>query len=153
LFRAQLVLEEQRRLYDVWLDAARGLALPTRQAFQPKDFAALLPWISMVDRVADGGLRVRVAGSQLRDVLAGEPGKRLLCAQGGGGADSFMRCLTTGQPVSGADFHRGGKDGGIMRMWMRLPLGHGEQVDAVIGLDIALTRVRAPEWALSQMAV
>jgi hypothetical protein len=153
LFRAQLVLEEQRRLYDVWLDAAKGQPLPTRQSFQPKDFAALLPWISMVDRVAGGALRVRVAGSQLRDVLAGEPGQRLLCASSGGGADSFERCLATGEPANGADFRSTGKDSGVMCLWLRLPLGQAGAVEAVIGLDVALTRVRVPDWALSRMAV
>lgn len=156
VFRSQLVLEEQRRLYDVWLDAAQGGPMPTRQAFQPKAFAALLPWVSLVDRSGDDGLRVRVAGSQLRDVLEGEPLSTLLCPQRSGGTASFEAAFTAAVPGCGACFRPGLRDGGVMRLWLRLPLaaaGAPDRVEAVLGLDVALTRARVPDWALSRIAV
>jgi hypothetical protein len=159
-FRAQLVLEEQRRLFDVWLDAAAGARMPTRQAFQPKQFAALLPWVSLVgvEALITGdvapALKVKVAGSQLRDVLGVDPARQLLCPQAAGGATSFLTSITTGEPGCGATFVPDAKGGaGMMRFWLRLPLGGPGSVEQVIGLDIAVSRMRAPDWALQRIAV
>lgn len=159
-FRAQLVLEEQRRLFDVWLDAAAGARMPTRQAFQPKQFAALLPWVSLVGvepipgGVAGPVLKVKVAGSQLRDVLGVDPARQLLCPQATGGAGTFLASIASGEPGCGATYVTDGKGGaGEMRFWMRLPLGSPEAVEQVLGLDIAVSRMRAPDWALQRIAV
>lgn len=159
-FRAQLVLEEQRRLFDVWLDAAAGARMPTRQAFQPKQFAALLPWVSLVgvETPADGrtnpALKVKVAGSQLRDVLGIDPAGQLLCPLAPGGAGTFLTSIATGEPGCGATYMPDGKGGaGVMRFWLRLPLGGADTVEQVLGLDIAVSRMRAPDWALQRIAV
>ena len=72
MFRAQLLLEEQRRLFDVWNSAAGCSAMPTRESFQPRAFGPLLPFISLIETKALEGSRVRVAGSALRDVFGDE---------------------------------------------------------------------------------
>jgi hypothetical protein len=154
LFRSQLVLEEQRRLYDVWLDAAGRDPMPSRQAFQPRAFAALLPWISLIECQSEDHLRVRVAGSQLRDVLQGDdPVKALVCPEADGGAVAVHATLRARSPVNGTAVSHCERQGDVMRFWMRLPLGRDGQIDSLIGLDIALTRQRAPQWALARIAV
>jgi hypothetical protein len=152
MFRAQLLLEEQRRLYDVWIAAAGPHAMPSRESFQPRAFGPLLPFISLIE-VQDGqASRVRVAGSALRDVFGGDPEMCLRQIGASGSAETIVRVATDGRPACGVAPKLNGAGGTGVRFWLRLPLGLDGQVQAVIGLDIALCGARAPEWALQQMA-
>jgi hypothetical protein len=152
MFRAQLLLEEQRRLYDVWTSAAGAHAMPSRESFQPRAFGPLLPFISLVE-VQDGQAnRVRVAGSALRDVFGGDPEMCLRQIGASGAADTIVRVAMDGKPACGVAPKLHGVGGSGVRFWLRLPLGVGNDVHAVIGLDIALCGARAPDWALQQMA-
>ena len=68
-FRAQLVVPEQRQLYDYWLSRAGGKALPARADINPAHIPRLLPFISLIDvheKLPES--RVRLAGTRLRDV-------------------------------------------------------------------------------------
>ena len=151
MFRAQLLLEEQRRLYDVWASAAGAHIMPTRESFQPRAFGPLLPFISLVEVQAEHGTRVRVTGSALRDVFGACPRACLGQATAQGAADTIARVIQDCRPVCGvAPALTAGGTG--VRFWLRLPLGLGQNVHAVIGLDIALCGARTPEWALQQMA-
>ncbi len=152
MFRAQLLLEEQRRLYDVWFSAAGAQIMPTRENFQPRAFGALLPFISLIE-VKTGNLTcVRVAGSALRDVFCDDPRSCLNDSTVAGGGDTIARVVSDGRPQCGVVPTIGANGSKGVRFWLRLPLGTGQDVHAVIGLDIALTGARAPEWALQQMA-
>ena len=151
MFRAQLLLEEQRRLYDVWASAAGASLMPTRESFQPRAFGPLLPFISLIEAQSGQDLRVRVAGSALRDVLGSDPRECLSETCNPGAGDTIRRVIADCRPVCGvAPALTSGGTG--VRFWLRLPLGVGGNVHAVIGLDIALCGVRAPDWALQQMA-
>src|SRR4051812_35001271 len=69
-FRAQLVVPEQRQLYDYWLTRGEGKTLPTRTDINPAHIPRLLPYISLID--VDDTIefsRVRLAGTRLRDVF------------------------------------------------------------------------------------
>lgn len=151
MFRAQLLLEEQRRLYDVWASAAGAQIMPTREDFQPRAFGPLLPFISLIEAQEGQGMRVRVTGSALRDVFSTDPRQALSepCAQGGG--TTIARVISDARPSCGVApaLAIGGMG---VRFWLRLPLGVGQDVHAVIGLDIAMCGARTPEWALQQMA-
>ncbi len=69
-FRAQLVLPEQRQLFDYWIERAQGLTLPKRCDINPVHFPKLLPGVSLIDIEDDvGHSRVRLAGTRLRDVF------------------------------------------------------------------------------------
>lgn len=152
MFRAQLLLEEQRRLYDVWTAAAGAHAMPTRESFQPRAFGPLLPFISLIEVQSGQAGRVRVAGSALRDVFGGDPEMCLRQIGASGSAETIVRVATDGRPACGVAPKLGGAGGTGVRFWLRLPLGVATDVHAVIGLDIALCGARAPEWALQQMA-
>jgi hypothetical protein len=152
MFRAQLLLEEQRRLYDVWASAAGAQIMPTRESFQPRAFGPLLPFISLIE-VQDGlATRVRVAGSALRDVFGTDPRDCLGVAKAPGAGDTIARVIADCRPSCGvAPALTAGGTG--VRFWLRLPLGSDQNVQAVIGLDIALCGARTPDWALQQMAM
>lgn len=151
MFRAQLLLEEQRRLYDVWASAAGAQAMPTRENFQPRAFGPLLPFISLVEAHEEQGMRVRVTGSALRDVFGTDPREALseACAQGG--STTIARVIADAKPSCGVAPAQAVGGTGV-RFWLRLPLGTGQDVHAVIGLDITMCGARTPEWALKQMA-
>jgi PAS domain len=152
MFRAQLLLEEQRRLYDVWASAAGAQPMPTRASFQPRAFGPLLPFISLIEVQLGQAGRVRVAGSALRDVFGADPEMSLGQLGAPGAADTIARVASDGRPACGVAPKLAGAGGTGVRFWMRLPLGVGQEVHAVIGLDIALCGARAPDWALQQMA-
>jgi hypothetical protein len=68
-FRAQLIVPEQRQLYDYWLEMAGTNAIPGRADINPSRVPRLLPGISLVDVHADfQKCRVRLAGTRLRDI-------------------------------------------------------------------------------------
>lgn len=69
-FRAQLVVPEQRQLYDYWLERAAGREMPARLDINPAHIPRLLPFISLIDVAQDTGqCRIRLAGTRLRDVF------------------------------------------------------------------------------------
>jgi hypothetical protein len=151
MFRAQLLLEEQRRLFDVWHSAAACSRMPTRESFQPRAFGPLLPFISLIEISDLEGLRVRVAGSALRDVFGDDPRLCLVQSDLPGAAETIQRVVLERKPSCGVAPAELGVHGHSVRFWMRLPLGRDDDVEAVIGLDIALTGARAPNWALNRM--
>lgn len=67
-FRAQLVVPEQRQLYDYWLARSESGLMPKRADINPADIPRLLPFISLID-VGDKleQSRVRLAGTRLRE--------------------------------------------------------------------------------------
>lgn len=68
-FRAQLVVPEQRQLFDYWLELAGQNALPCRADFSPQRLPRLLSGISLVDVHDDISLcRIRLAGTRLREI-------------------------------------------------------------------------------------
>ena len=152
MFRAQLLLEEQRRLFDVWYSAAAGAVMPTREAFQPRAFGPLLPFISLIEAEPGQAARVRVAGSALRDVFGCDPRECLVNGGVPGSEETIRRVVTERRPVCGVAYSDTAQSGQSVRFWMRLPLGRDNDVEAVIGLDIALSGARAPTWALQHMA-
>lgn len=152
MFRGQLLLEEQRRLYDVWASAAGALTMPTRESFQPRAFGALLPFISLVEVKPCRTASVRVAGSALRDVFGDDPKTCLSERNYPGAADTITRMISDCRPVCGVAPITNGNGSQGVRFWLRLPLGLVQELQAVIGLDIALCGARAPEWALQKMA-
>jgi hypothetical protein len=72
-FRAQLVVPEQRQLYDYWAELAGENAMPARAEFNPAKLPRLLPGISLID-VKDKieNCNVRLAGTRLREIYERE---------------------------------------------------------------------------------
>lgn len=139
-FRAQLVVPEQRQLYDYWRSRVSDRALPSREDINPAEFARLLPNVSLID-VEDGRFRVRLAGTRLRDIYDREvTGKYLDELDWGDKAEywisAYRRVVENRQPAQGiVRSPRTGKDH-LVQFWLRLPLSRdGTTVTMILCYD------------------
>lgn len=126
-FRAQLVIPEQRQIYDYWRAHCDGERLPSRADIQPADIPPLLPAISLVDVEADGRFRVRLAGTRLREVYECELTGLYLDELGLGSKEAYwksayQRVVEAARPAQG--IARGPMHGNnhMVQFWIRLPL-------------------------------
>ena len=141
-FRAQLVTQGQRDLFDYWCQTAGARPMPARSDINPFSVPKLLPCIGLID-LTEGlaGARFRLAGTQLRDVYGEEiTGKRIDRVFAGAGANYWhqvhaqvaqeavpLHGVVPG-PVQGRDH--------IVLFWMRLPLSEdGNHVDRILCYD------------------
>ena len=67
-FRAQLVTQGQRELYDYWRKTAGSRRMPARSDINPFSVPKLLPCVGLID-LTEGldEARFRLAGTRLRD--------------------------------------------------------------------------------------
>ena len=142
-FRAQLVVQGQRTLFDYWLQSAGRRQMPARSDLDPRSVPKLLPNIGLID-VAEGldEARFRLAGTKLHDVYGKEiTGRRVGEVFSGAHADYWHRiheCVVD----KGLPFHgvvRGPAEGRdhIVLFWLRLPLSEdGHHVDRILCLDM-----------------
>ena len=63
-FRAQLVVPEQRQLYDYWIACGGTKDMPVRSDINPADIPRLLPYLSLID-VDDELDRIGARAAQL----------------------------------------------------------------------------------------
>jgi hypothetical protein len=143
-FRAQLLIQGQRELFDFWLEAAGGRRMPARSDLDPLKVPRLLPSIGLID--VRNGLDeacFRLAGTRLHEIYGQEiTGKRASDVFGGERGDYWRRIhgrlLQTGEPINGVV--RGpamGRDH-VVLFWLRLPLSEdGGQVDRILCYDLA----------------
>jgi hypothetical protein len=142
-FRAQLVLPEQRQLFDYWFGRTGGSGLAKRKDINPFDFARLLPGISLVNIDDDlASSRIRLAGTRLREIYDREiTGLSLAELDLGPRRDYWMtairhtaeRAAPTQGVVRGPVLHKQH----LVQYWMKLPLTvSGEQrVEMILGFD------------------
>jgi hypothetical protein len=127
-FRAQLVVPEQRQLYDYWLAKAGASRMPCRADIVPGEIPRMLSGISLVE-VKDliGASRVRLAGTRLREIYDREiTGLTLDDLDWGDKRDywlaAFERTISEGLPtqgvVKGPRLHKEH----MVQYWLRLPL-------------------------------
>jgi len=143
-FRAQLVVQGQRELYDYWLQSAGERDMPARPDFDPLKVSRLLPHIGLIDlrEGLDQG-SFRLAGTRLRDIYGAEiTGRRLSDVFCGNCAAYWhrvhARIAKAGSPGTGVV--RGPSKGRdhVVLFWLRLPLSDdGRHVDRILCLDIA----------------
>ena len=102
-FRAQLVTQGQRELYDYWHLTAGSRRMPARSDINPFSVPKLLPCIGLIDLTEGlGEARFRLAGTRLRDVYGEEiTGKRIDRVFAGACADYWQRHP---RPGGGAGF-------------------------------------------------
>lgn len=154
IFRSQLILDEQKFLFDVWQQAALENKMPTRQEFSPCAFGPLLPFVSLIEiNNEDATMRVRVVGSNLRDVFNGDPKEILLAPEIEGSLNTIQSIIESKEPLCGIVDKEGAEEIISPRFWLRLPLGHNETVTSIIGLDITRNGARVPLWAMKRMNV
>ena len=145
-FRTQLGNPQQRQLYDYWRACAGDRALPARHDILPEDIAQLLPNVSLME--VDGeieSLKIRLAGTEIRDIYGFEPTGRYLFQCDLGTADhywrmAYQRLLHTGLPghgiVKGPMINRDH----LILNWLRLPLsGDGRRIDMILCYDSAVS--------------
>lgn len=144
-FRAQLVIREQRDLYDYWCRCAGTRRLPARDDIDPSAFRDLLPFVCLID--IDYGLDnavVRLAGTRIRDIYGFEiTGKTLGEFEWGDKADYWQavydRVIRKRAPLQGAVKGPIVDRDHITLFWLRLPLSDdGECVNKILCLDTPL---------------
>lgn len=152
-FRAQLVVPEQRQLYDYWLSRTEAGGLPTRADINPAHIPRLLPFISLID-VGDDieTSRVRLAGTRLRDVFDREiTGLRIADLDLGPKRDywltAYRHTALDGKPTQGIVRGPRVNKEHLVQYWVRLPLAapDGARVRMILGLDYFLSGLEEEE--------
>ena len=141
-FRAQLVVPEQRDLYDYWLSCAKDRSIPSRDDIHPSHFPKLLPYISLIDVCPEEKrFRIRLAGTRLRDIYDREITGRYLDELDWGDKrdywlSAYSRVARNARPAQGiVRGPRRSKDH-IVQFWLRLPLSpDGEHVSMILCYD------------------
>ncbi|MEM7633077.1 MAG: PAS domain-containing protein [Pseudomonadota bacterium] len=143
-FRAQLVLPAQCELFDYWLSCSIDGAIPQRQRFTPVAVPHLLPNVSLIDVDRAGRFRVRLAGTQLRDVFDREiTGLQVSDLERMSSAGYWQRACSsvveTGLPMQGAiKSPRITKDH-LVQFWLRLPFAAGDgSIGQLLGFDACI---------------
>lgn len=141
-FRAQLVLPEQRHLFDYWLEKADGRKMPDRGDIKPHDIPRQLPFVSLMEIEREPlNFRFRLAGTQLRDIYNGEMTNQLLGDLSERRNRNYWmsaceRIAHTGRPTQGILRGPESARDHLVQFWLRLPLSQGAQEPCLIlGLD------------------
>lgn len=127
-FRAQLVIAEQRQLYDYWLERAAEATMPARRDIRPADIPSLLPNISLIDiEPAPRRFRFRLAGTRVRDIYDREvTGLYVDDLDWGGQAPYWQavhdRVAASGLPSQGVVRSPRAAKNHLVHFWLRLPL-------------------------------
>jgi hypothetical protein len=140
-FKAQLVIPEQRQLYDYWIEKAAGRRMPDRRDINPLHFPRLLPFVSLVEIGASGRYRIRLAGTRLRDIYDCETtGLYLDDLDWGDKRDywlaAYHRIATEGKPAQGAVRGPRTQKEHLVQFWLKLPLTvSGERAGMILCYD------------------
>jgi hypothetical protein len=143
-FRAQLVVPQQQQLFDYWMACCNGGLFAPRQCIRPSDIPQLLPFVSLIDNESDGCFRIRLAGTQLRDVFDREiTGLAVTDLERMSNAGYWQRAcacvVETGFPAHGAIRSPRTTKDHLVQFWMRLPLTlNGSSIDQLLGFDICI---------------
>ena len=141
-FRAQLVVPEQRQLYDYWLAKAGSARMPCRADVMPGEIPRMLSGISLVEvKDAIGQCRMRLAGTRLREIYDREvTGLTLDELDWGDKRDYWMaafdRTISEGLPTQGVVLGPRLHKEHLVQYWLRLPLRTStERVGMVLCFD------------------
>ena len=143
-FRAQLVMREQRELFDYWRSCAKGRQMPSRADIDPAAIASLLPGISIIDASSPSRLVYRLAGTRLRDIFGKEVTGKAVFDLELGEKQSYWRAvyrkvMEERMPMQGAVKGPVVDRDHVVLFWMRLPLGQeATLVDKILCHDVTL---------------
>jgi hypothetical protein len=144
-FRAQLIMREQRELYDYWRACAQSRAIPSRFDIDPVAIPHLLPGLSLLDAGANlDSLRYRLAGTRVGEIYGAEITGRALFEIGAQHKRDYWRSvyrrvIEEQTPMQGAVRGPAAGRDHLLLVWMRLPLsGLGGGVERVLGYDATL---------------
>lgn len=156
-FKAQLIIPEQRQLYDYWLSKRIQNNLPCRTDISPADFPKLLPFISLIDCERDTGrFRVRLAGTRLREVYDCEITGRYvdefdLGARQKYWLTAYRQVADTAVPSQGVV--RGPKESKdhLVQFWLRLPLAAKDgHVGMILAIDSFVPALEMPDHQVAR---
>lgn len=144
-FRAQLVIREQREVYNYWRRSARHRRMPSRSDINPAAIPHLLPGISIIDVGACADqLTYRLAGTRLREIYGLEVTGRQVFDLGFGEKGDYWRTAYR-KVVEECTPMQGAVKGPVMErthvvlFWLRLPLSDDdERVNKIFCYDVGL---------------
>jgi hypothetical protein len=150
-FRAQLVVPEQRQLYDYWLDKAGQGRMPARADIKPTEIPRLLSGISLIE-VGDTicTSRIRLAGTRLRDVYDREVTGLTLndldwSERYEYWTTAFQRVIRDGLPTQGVVIAPRQHKEHLVQYWLRLPMRGAEgRVGMVLCYDHFMSAAERP---------
>ncbi len=144
-FRAQLVIREQRELFDYWRACAKGTSMPSRTHISPASIPALLPGISILDAGSHPDeIIYRLAGTRLRDIFGREvTGKSVFDLEFGEKRNYWLavyrKVIDEKVPMQGAIKGPVADRDHVVLFWMRLPLSDdGKAVNKILCHDVTL---------------
>ena len=154
-FRAQLIVSEQRQLYDYWLERSSDRDMPSRADINPAHIPKLLPYISLVDVAAETSrCRIRLAGTRLRDVFDREiTGLDFADLDVGDKRDywtaAYRRTIDEGKPTQGVVRGPRVNKEHLVQYWLKLPLRRagGKGVGMLLCLDYFLSAIEEEQVA------
>jgi hypothetical protein len=130
VFRAQLVVPEQRQLFDYWVDKSRGRSMPCRSDINPMNIPRILSGISLVDVSPDKSrCRIRLAGTRLREIYDREiTGLHIEDLEWGDKHDywiaAYRRTIEEGKPTQGVVRGPRTHKEHLVQYWLKLPLAN-----------------------------
>jgi len=151
-FRAQLLIAEQRQLFEYWLERAAGAPMPARADIRPADIRHLLPNISLIEILRSPlRMRFRLAGTRVRDIYDREvTGLYLDDIDWGGQAEywrtAHARVADTGRPAQGVVRSLRASKDHLVHFWLRLPLvTKGPEAAMILGYDLPVPVSEMPD--------
>ena len=141
-FRAQLIVPEQRQLFDYWLEKSTDCNFPNRTDIKPSELSRLLPGLSLID-VGESveACRVRLAGTRLREIYDREiTGMLLQNMEWGNKRDywhaAYQRTIDKAVPTQGVLRGPMIDKEHVVQYWLKLPLRTlSEKVGMVLCFD------------------
>jgi hypothetical protein len=144
-FRAQLVIREQRELFDYWRSCGKARSLPRRADINPAAIATMLPGISILEAGNHPDQIVyRLAGTRLREIYGREvTGKSVFDLEFGEKKSYwqavYRKVIAERLPMQGAIKGPVADRDHVVLFWMRLPLSdNADHVNKVLCHDMTL---------------
>jgi hypothetical protein len=144
-FRAQLVIREQRELFDYWRACARTNSMPARADITPAAIPSLLPGVSILDvGKKPEEIIYRLAGTRLRDIFGREvTGRSVFDLEFGEKRNYWLtvyrKVIDEQVPMQGAIKGPVVDRDHVVLFWMRLPLSDDNQtVNKILCHDVTL---------------
>ena len=158
-FRTQLVIPEQKVLYDYWRKQAKENRLPGRNDISPTGFPRLLPMISLLDvERSPKRYRVRLAGTGLRDIYQNEITGQYLDKFDLGCKSQYWlsaccRVVDSKKPAQGIIKSTIKSQDHLVQFWLRLPLScDGESVNMILCYDAFVSMQKARHLTKQSLA-
>lgn len=148
-FRAQLVVPEQRQIYDYWIGCGGTREMPARADINPAHIPRLLPFVSLIDVCPEiTESKIRLAGTRLRDVYDREiTGLTIAELDLGAKRDywlaAYRHTAFDGKPTQGIVRGPRVNKEHLVQYWIKLPLVSPQRpgVGMVLCLDYFLSAI------------